>query len=279
VTAGLPHILEATRRQVRALRGRAAELESEASAAPVPPAWREVLVGADVALIAEIKRRSPSAGTIASDLEPATRASAYVAGGARAISVLTEGTHFGGSLADLEEVCGAVQVPLLRKDFIIDPVQLYEARAAGASAVLLIARALEGVLLADLAHAAQELGLARLFEVHDPAELDRVLALEPESVGVNSRDLETFAVDLSAIEPVLRRVPAGVIAVAESGLATRDDVQRVAEWGADAVLVGTALARAQDPAWAAGELCGVPRRPGGRPDAGGASVPRAGDRR
>ncbi len=182
-------------------------------------------------------------------------------GGARAISVLTDEAHFGGSVADLESVRRAVPTPILRKDFIIDPVQLTESRAAGASAVLLIVRAVDPVQLVELAEVAQELGLARLVEVHTVSELDRALALEPETVGVNSRDLDTFQVDVNRIKAVLQEIPADVVAVAESGLHRRRDVERVARWGADAVLVGTALVRARDPAAAVRQLTGVPRHP------------------
>jgi indole-3-glycerol phosphate synthase len=149
---------------------------------------------------------------------------------------------------------------VLRKDFIVAPIQLYEARAAGASAVLIIVRALEDAELAELSETALELGLGRLVEVHGAGELERALALDPESVGVNSRDLDTFRVDLAAIEATLREVPSGITAVAESGLGCREDVVRVAEWGADAVLVGTALAGAPDPGRAVSDLTGVERR-------------------
>ncbi len=168
--------------------------------------------------------------------------------------------HFGGSLGDLEEVRRAVALPVLRKDFLVAPIQLWEAKAAGASAVLLIVRALEDTELEELSEAALELGLGRLVEVHGAGELERALALEPESVGVNSRDLDTFSVDLATIEATLREVPPGIVAVAESGLRCREDVVRVAEWGADAVLLGTALGRAADPGAAVSHLTGVERR-------------------
>ncbi len=258
--ATLHQILDDTRERVRRLAPRAGELEAAARAAAPAPVWSEALTGPDVAVIGEVKRRSPSAGVIAPDLEPGRLAAAYETGGARAVSVLTDEIHFGGSLRDLREVRGAIRIPVLRKDFIVAPIQLLEARAAGASAVLLIVRALDDGELRELSAAAVELGLGRLVEVHGAGELDRALALDPESVGVNSRDLDTFAVDLTTIEATLGEVPSGVVAVAESGLGCREDVLRVAGWGADAVLVGTALAGAPNPKGAVADLTGVERR-------------------
>ena len=255
----LNSILEATRTRVSRLRAQRADLERAAArAGPVPP-WRAALAGGDLAVIAEVKRRSPSAGAIAPGLDPAVHARGYAAGGARALSVLTDEPHFGGSLDDLRAVRRAVDLPVLRKDFIIDPLQLFESRAAGASAVLLIVRAVPPETLCQLSELAADLGLARLVEVHGAAELERAVALGPECIGVNARDLDTFHVDLDAARAVLRRVPAAVIAVAESGIVTRDDAERVATDGADAILVGTALAGAPDPAAAVRRLVGVPR--------------------
>lgn len=259
MTASLQTILEATRVRVAALRPRRAALMAAADRAPRAPAWAAAFEGPRVAVIAEIKRRSPSAGPIAPALDPARHARAYVSGGAAALSVLTEGPHFAGSLEDLAAVRRAVSVPVLRKDFLLDPLQLFESRAAGASAVLLIVRALDAGLLRELSAVARELGLARLVEVHGLAELDRALAAAPEAVGVNCRDLETFAVRPEAAEPVLRTIPADVTAVAESGIAARVDVERVAAWGADAILVGTALAGSPQPAEAVARLVGVAR--------------------
>lgn len=259
----LDAILEETRRRIAALGRRRGELERAAQSAPRAPNWRAALSGADVAVIAEIKRRSPSAGAIAPAADAAALARAYAAGGARAISVLTEAAHFGGSLEDLGAVRRAVEVPLLRKDFVIDPLQVYEARAAGASAVLLIVRILDDQRLFELAALAAELGLARLVEAHDVQEVERALQVSPEAIGVNSRDLATFAVSVRGLKEALAAVPAGTLAVAESGLERREDVERVAGWGADAVLVGAAVAGADDPARAVRALVGVPRR--GRP--------------
>ncbi|HXV87129.1 MAG TPA: indole-3-glycerol-phosphate synthase, partial [Gemmatimonadales bacterium] len=212
------------------------------------------------AVMAEVKRRSPSAGAIAMHLDPAEHAAMYVTAGARAVSVLTEERHFGGSLADLAAVTGRVRAPVLRKDFVLDEIQVAEARLHGASAVLLIVRALDRAALRDLRQVARDLGLACLIEVHTLGELDRALAVSPDLVGVNARDLDTFDVNVRAIEPVLRAVPPDVVAVAESGLATPGDVEMVAAWGADAVLVGTAVAGARDPGGAVRSLVGTPRR-------------------
>ncbi len=258
--ATLDAILRSTRDRVARLRPRARELERRAGAAPAPPAFAPALAGAAVGVIAAVKRRSPSAGAIRDDLDPVAHARAYAQGGAVAVSVLTDEPYFGGSLDDLARVAAAVAVPVLRKDFIVDVLQLYEARAAGASAVLLIARALAGAELAALARAACELGLGVVVEAHSEAELDAALAVAPTAVGVNSRDLATFTVDLALAERLLARVPPGVPAVAESGVETRADVERLAAAGADLVLVGTSVARSADPAAAVRALAGVPRR-------------------
>jgi indole-3-glycerol phosphate synthase len=257
--ATLTDILESTRRRVRRLADSRGELEKEARRAPATPSWRSALEGAEVRVIAELKRRSPSAGAIRPDLDPGGLARSYTEGGAHAISVLTESDHFGGSLDDLRIVRAQVSVPVLRKDFILDPVQVYEAKVVGASAVLLIVRVLEKSLLGELHTLAADLGLGTLVEVHDPSELEAALAIGAASVGVNSRDLTTFEVNVAGMRDVLRAIPSGTVAVAESGLARRADVERVAAWGADAVLVGTALARSDDPAGAVRALVGVPR--------------------
>jgi indole-3-glycerol phosphate synthase len=258
-SVSLDAILSATRERISGLKPRQAELERSAAAAPAPRPFAAALHGSTVGIIAEVKRRSPSAGVIRLDLDPVSHAQAYLAGGAVAISVLTEERHFGGSLADLTRVSGAVAAPALRKDFILDELQLLEARAAGASAILLIARVLVGRRLAALSRAAAGLGMGVLIEVHTSAELDAALASQPTAVGVNSRDLATFAVDLAVAERLLPQVPRAVPAVAESGVETRADVDRLAAVGADLVLVGTSVARASDPAAAVRQLTGVPR--------------------
>lgn len=257
--ATLETILAVTRTRVAALQESAADLERRAAAAPPARPLLGAFPRETVGVVAEVKRRSPSQGPIRADLDPVAHAGAYVRGGAVAVSVLTDEVHFGGSLDDLARVAAAVPVPVLRKDFILDELQLLEARAVGASAVLLIVRALAPGRLVALAAAARGLGLATLVEVHSEAELEAALAAQPTAVGVNARDLASFAVDLRAAERVVGRVPPGVPAVAESGVAGRADVERLAAAGADAVLVGASVARSSDPERAVRALTGVRR--------------------
>jgi indole-3-glycerol phosphate synthase len=212
-----------------------------------------------VAVVAELKRRSPSRGEINSTLSPGAQAAAYFAGGAAAISVLTEQRHFGGTPDDVVAVRAAVPIPVLKKDFHLDEVQLVEARALGASAVLLIARALAPALLVGLAREADALGLESLIEVRSEAELECALATKARAIGVNSRDLESLAVDFRVTERLLPSIPRELVAIAESGVASRDDVERAAGCGADAVLVGSAVSAARDPAGAVRALTGVRR--------------------
>src|SRR5207237_1333715 len=202
----LDAILSTTRERIAGLRPHASELARRAALAPEPRRFAPALAGPTVGVIAEVKRRSPSAGAIREDLDPATHARSYEHGGAVAISVLTDERHFGGTLDDLSRVVRCVSVPVLRKDFILDELQLYEARAAGASAALLIVRALAAERLRALADAARGLALGVLVEVHSDAELDLALAVEPAAVGVNSRDLGTFAGDLGLAQRVVPRV-------------------------------------------------------------------------
>lgn len=256
----LEEILSTTRSTLPGLRARRAELERAALAAQAPPAFLAGWDRARIALIAEVKRRSPSAGTIRADLDPLDHARAYAAAGASAISVLTDGPYFGGSLDDLRAVAGQVGIPVLRKDFIIDEAQLFEARAAGASAVLLIVRALSPLRLRELARVAAQLGLATLVEAHDAAELQAALDSQAAVIGVNSRSLDTFAVDVDAAWRLLEGIPADRIAVAESGMSGVGHVEQAAQAGADAVLIGTALSASSDPAALAGRLAGVARR-------------------
>src|SRR6266699_2756032 len=260
----LDAILSATRERIAGLRPRARELERRAAEAPEPRRFAPALVGHVVGVIAEVKRRSPSAGAIREDLDPATHAGAYERGGAVAISVLTDQRHFGGTLDDLSHVARCVRVPVLRKDFILDELQLYEARAAGASAVLLIVRALTSDGLRVLARAARDQGLGVLVEMHSASELELALGVDPTAVGVNSRDLATFTVDLERAEQLVALVPGGVPVIAESGIATRADVERMAAAGADLVLVGTSVAGNADPERAVRELTGVRRQGRGR---------------
>lgn len=255
----LDAILAVTRSRIATLQGRAAELERRAAAAGPVVRFRDP-AGA-VGVIAELKRRSPSQGAIRADLDPVQHAAAYVRGGAVAVSVLTDEAHFGGSLQDLERVAAAVPVPVLRKDFILDELQIMEARAAGASAILLIVRALTQDRLVTLARAAATWRLQTLVEVHGEDELDAALAAEPGAIGVNARDLSTFVVDLRRAEAVIRQIPRTVAVVAESGIERRADVERVAAAGADYVLVGTSVAREDDPEQAVRALTGVKRQP------------------
>ena len=198
------------------------------------------------AVIAEVKRSSPSAGAIA-DRDPADQARAYEEAGAAAVSVLTEPRHFSGSLADLRTARMAVQVPVLRKDFLVHPSQLIESRAAGADAVLLITAAVTPLELDALMATARDLGLGVLLEAHSDADLDVALATDAEVIGVNARDLETLEVDVGRARRHLARIPADRIGVLESGIATREHVVAAVEAGASAILVGEALMRATDP--------------------------------
>jgi indole-3-glycerol phosphate synthase len=210
-------------------------------------------------VIAEIKRKSPSAGWLNRELNAAGQASVYAHGGAAAISVLTDEEYFGGSREDLESARGAVDVPVLRKDFILEPVQVYEARAMGADAVLLIVRILEGSRLAELLSVVEDLGMTALVETHDGDELDRALAAGAAVVGINSRDLSTFETDLAVAESLAPRVPADRVVVGESGIHGPEDVDRLGAAGVDAVLVGESLVRSADAMDAVAALAGRPR--------------------
>ena len=207
-----------------------------------------------VNVIAECKRRSPSRGVLCEHYEPAVIARRYEAGGAAAISVLTEPTFFDGALAHLEAVRGAVALPLLRKDFVVDEYQLVEARASGADAVLLIVAALEQADLVRLQRRASDLALAALVEVHDDDELSRALDSGARLIGVNNRNLRTLAVDVDASYRLAARIPAGVVAVSESGLQSRRDLERLAAAGYTAFLIGERFMTDPDPARAIGEL-------------------------
>jgi indole-3-glycerol phosphate synthase len=253
----LVRILEAKRGEVeRLLAARPlAQLRRAAEAAPRPRPFLDSLRScAAVPVIAEIKRRSPSRGELESNGDVGGRARQYVRGGAAALSVLTDAPFFGGSLQDLALAREAVTLPVLRKDFIIDQAQLYEARAAGADAVLLIAAALEPAELEDLYHGARYLGLEVLLEVHAAAELDPVMALEPRLVGVNNRDLSTLAVRLETSLELRRLIPPEVTVVAESGVSAPEQVRLLRAGGLDAFLVGTSLMLAPDPAAALNDL-------------------------
>lgn len=211
-------------------------------------------------VIAEVKRRSPSKGALAEIPDPASLAAAYARGGAAAISVLTEQRRFGGSLADLRTVRAAVDTPLLRKDFVVSPYQLLEARVAGADLVLLIVAALDDGLLRSLYDRTRELGMRALVEVHDERETERAVALGAELVGVNARNLKTLAVDADTFGRLAPLVPDDRVLVAESGISGPDDVARYVDDGARAVLVGEALVKDGDPERAVRAMTGLQAR-------------------
>jgi indole-3-glycerol phosphate synthase len=225
------------------------EVQLSAQVAQQPPARDPMPAfrAPGLSLIAEVKRRSPSKGDLASIPDPAALATAYAAGGADAISVLTEERRFGGTLEDLRTVRKAVQTPLLRKDFVVTGYQLLEARAAGADLVLLIVAALDDPLLRDLHQQALALGLTVLTEVHDEAEAERALAVDATLIGVNARNLKTLEVDPGTFGRVSGLLPSGVVKVAESGISGPQDAARYHDEGADVVLVGEALVRDGDP--------------------------------
>jgi indole-3-glycerol phosphate synthase len=240
-------VLEARRLEpLERLRARALEV------AP-GPSFVAALDGERTALIAEVKRASPSKGALATITDPVELARAYCEGGAAVISVLTAPLGFGGSLDDLASVA-QLGVPTLRKDFLIDPYQVWEARAVGASAVLLLAVALDDAALAELMECAEEAGLGVLLEVHDAQELARAMALHPDVLGVNVRDLRDFTVEQDRFAPLARSCPSGTLLVAESGVEGPADVTAYARAGADAVLVGEHLVRSGDPRAAAARL-------------------------
>lgn len=258
----LDRILERKREEVAALR---APRRSLAAALSSP----------EVAVIAEIKRASPSRGVIRAHVDPAFQLRRYVSGGAAAVSVVTDGPFFGGDGEMLRELAPISSVPLLRKDFLIDPIQLFESLFLGADAVLLIAAALEGKALARMISQARDLGLEALVEVHDEADLERVLGTEARLVGINNRDLTSFEVDLRTTERLvaqLERLEPGSrrLVVAESGVKDASDTRFLRDCGADAVLVGEALMCAEDPGALVAAMRGATATPGGHAPFSGA---------
>jgi indole-3-glycerol phosphate synthase len=252
----LDGILEGVREDL-AQRQRDVSLEDlRARVACAPPALDPMpsFASAGVSIIAEVKRKSPSKGALADIPDPAYLAGEYAAGAASAISVLTEQRRFGGSLADLGSVRKAVTIPVLRKDFIVTPYQLWEARAHGADLALLMVVSLEQGELVDLLGLAGELSLTPLVEAHTDEELGRALAAGARLIGINARDLTTLNVDRSVFEKLAPQIPDGVVRVAESGVAGPEDVAEYHRWGADVVLVGEALVRSGDPRSAVGEF-------------------------
>jgi indole-3-glycerol phosphate synthase len=231
-----------------------AELEREAGSQPEGRPFAEALARPGTSLIAEYKRRSPSAGAIREGVPCADVVRAYERGGAAAVSVLTEEAHFGGSLADLREARATVELPILRKDFTIDPYQLYEAKAAGADAVLLVVGSVEHRELAALYREARALDLDAIGEVAREDELAVALDVDADVLGINNRNLEDFSVDLQRTFDLLSAVPAGKVVVSESGIQYREQIDELEQVGVDAVLVGEVLMRADDPEAAVREL-------------------------
>jgi indole-3-glycerol phosphate synthase len=234
------------------------DLVQRAKTTPAPRDFAAALRGDGLSCIAEIKRRSPSKGDLDPDLQPELVAKEYVAGGAACLSVLTDTDFFGGTPADLAAARQASGLPVLRKDFTVQEADVADARLMGADAVLLIVAALEDGALRRCAALADELGLAALVEVHDEQELERALAASARIVGVNQRDLRTFQVDLERACALARGIPAGVLAVAESGIRDAGDARRLADSGYDAILVGETLVRAEDRAGKLRDLVGYP---------------------
>ncbi|MGE0159102.1 MAG: indole-3-glycerol phosphate synthase TrpC [Gemmatimonadales bacterium] len=246
--------------EVDGLRDRTRELERAAATASPPRDFAGALASTEhVALIAECKRRSPGAGPIRTGLDPADLTRGYERAGAAALSVLTDRVYFDGSLDDLVATKAATSLPVLRKDFTIDPLQVVEARAAGADAVLLIVRILSDASLVSLHAEATAHGMAVLVEVHDRAELARALEIGAEIVGINNRDLSTFQTDLGTTIDLLEDVPDDVLVVSESGIRGPRDAALLGDAGVDAILVGETLLRAPDPQVAVRYLATIPR--------------------
>jgi indole-3-glycerol phosphate synthase len=257
-----------------AARQRIAPLDQLKAAARKAPPSREVvsaLRGRGVAVIAEVKRASPSKGALAAIADPAALAADYEAGGAAVISVLTESRRFGGSLDDLAAVREVVQVPVLRKDFVISSYQLWEARAYGADLVLLIVAALEQNALVSLVERAASIGLVPLVEVHSEPELSRALEAGAQVIGVNARNLATLEVDRSIFARLAPKIPGDVVKIAESGVRGPHDLLAYAAHGADAVLVGESLVVGKDPKTAVADLVTAGSHPALRTERGGSS--------
>jgi len=245
-------IVERKRHEAAELRCAAGALWAKAESMPPARGFVDALRGGMV--IAEMKRRSPSGGALRGDLDPAAVARGYGDAGAAALSVLTDGPDFGGSLDDLVAARAAVEIPVLRKDFTVDPVQLAEARVAGADAALLIVAVLSDDELSECLEAAQRCGIDALVEVHDEPEARRAAGAGARCIGVNNRDLRTLATDLDTFARVRALIPEDVVCVAESGVRSDADVRRLIGEGADAVLVGETLMRSDDPAAACAAL-------------------------
>ena len=222
------------------------------------PSLREALLKSTVGVIAELKRSSPSKGMINARIDARRQSIAYETGGAAAISVLTEPASFGGSDADVRQVKAAISLPVLKKDFHVSELQLIEARQLGASAALIIVRAMEPGRVMMLASAARDIGLEIVFEIRDENELRVALDAGAEIIGVNNRNLETLEIDSTTVERIVPLIPGSCVAIAESGYSTRHHIEVAARAGADAVLVGSSISAADDPVAAVMELTGVP---------------------
>ena len=256
----LSEIVASKRREVARLRDGMDDVRAALADAPAPRDFAGALSRAgEVALIAEVKRRSPGAGAIRPELDPGRLAAAYEAAGAAALSVLTDAPFFGGSSADLSTARAAVALPVLRKDFVLEEIQLLEARAMGADAVLLIVRILNDATLRRLLAVAQDLGLAALVEAHDAEDVARAVQAGAHVLGINNRDLASFQTGLEVSLGLAGAVPRDTVLVSESGIRTPADVARLGEAGVDAILVGEALLRQRDPAAAARALVGLTR--------------------
>lgn len=245
----LDKIVATKREEIAAAKARRPLAEVEAAVADAPPVrefFAALASGDDVRLIAEVKKASPSAGIIREDFDPVTIAKTYAAHGASCISVLTDESYFQGSLTFLEQIRGQVDIPLLRKDFILDPYQLVEARAAGADAVLLIAECLDDCDLRSLHNRAVELGMTPLVEFYEPMNLSRVVDAGAQLIGINNRDLRTFETDLGHTIRMRQDLPSDCVVVGESGIRTREDVERLGAANVDAILVGESLMRNDD---------------------------------
>jgi indole-3-glycerol phosphate synthase len=254
----IEQLISVAREGVEERRGQAsqAELEARLSGRGEDRPFNEALVRPGLSLIAEFKRRSPSAGDISAGAVVSEQVGAYERGGAAALSVLTDERHFGGSLEDLRAARETCDLPILRKDFIVDPYQLYEAAVNGADAVLLIVRALDDRELRAMYEEARELDLDCLVEVHDAEELERALAMDVDVIGINNRDLDEGSVDVSRTYELMPDVPAGKTVVAESGISSRAELEELERVGVDAVLIGGALMGAPDPEGKTRELTG-----------------------
>jgi indole-3-glycerol phosphate synthase len=252
----LASIIEGVREDLAARRLPMGQLQEALETAPAVRDCLPHLMSSEMSVIAEVKRSSPSKGALASIGDPAGLAATYEEAGAQVVSVLTEQRRFGGTLTDLDAVRKAIDLPILRKDFMVDEYQFYEARAHGADVVLLIVAALSKNQLEDYFHLSTELGMRSLIEVHTNDELERALDISPEIIGVNSRNLKTLEVDSRAFAELIPQIPSSIARVAESGISTREEVVFAQECGATAILVGEALVRSESPSVAINQLLG-----------------------